>query len=225
MANLSLANASSTTTQIEGITELRQRTIAALLARGFSVKYVAKKLKMSKSRIYHLLSDKDSLVNAEINRILNELFASSDRRLMNLYEKALQRLDAMLSSPDEEKQYRAIDSIIKIYFRRSAKNAITIQQYFGVESQQEEEGEPETIDEMLLRMRKERGLPLLPDDDLPNLIAEMRKVQGLPELPHEYIQDVVSKLLNEQGLPELLDHKDSFQEASPQDVRSPDGSP
>ena len=138
-------------------------TIAALIARGFSVKYVAKKLKISESRIYHLLSDKDSLVNAEINRILNELFAGNDRRLINLYNKALQKLDAMLSSSDEEKQFRAIDRIIKIYFARSAKNAVTIQQYFGIESQEERRGQTEKLwMKLILRMRRERGLPDFP---------------------------------------------------------------
>jgi AcrR family transcriptional regulator len=148
--------------KIQGITEIRQRTIAALIARGFSVKYVAKKLKMSESRIYHLLSDKNSLVNAEIARILGELFAGNDRRLINLYGKALQKLDNMLSSSDEEKQFRAIDRIIKIYLTRSAKNAVTIQQYFGIESQEEKQDKPETFDEIILRMRRERGLPDFP---------------------------------------------------------------
>ena len=115
MTNSSLPTDSSCTpyAQMQGITEIRQKTIAALIARGFSVKYVAKKLKISESRIYHLFSDKNSLVNAQINRILNEAFAANDRRLINLYDKALQKLDAMLSSSDEDKQFRAIDRIIK----------------------------------------------------------------------------------------------------------------
>ena len=144
--------------QVQGITEIRQKNIAALIARGFSVKYVAKKLKISEDRIYHLLSDRNSFVNAEINRILNEAFAASDRRLINLYDKALQKLDAMLSSSDKETQCRAIDRIIKIYLARSAKNAVTIQQYFGIQSQEEEDDNIESIDEVILRRRRERGL-------------------------------------------------------------------
>jgi hypothetical protein len=58
-------------------------------------------------------------VNAEINRILKERFADNDRRLINLFAKTLQKLDDMLSSHDEEKQFRAMDRIIKIYFTRS----------------------------------------------------------------------------------------------------------
>ena len=166
MSNSSLPNDPSITppAQTQGVTEIRQRTIAALIARGFSVKDVAKKLKISESRIYHLLSDKDSLVNAEINRILNELFAASDRRLMNLYDKALQKLDAMLSSPDEEKQYRAIDRIIRIIFARSGKNGRPIiQQNFDIQAKEEQQDRGKTLDAIILAKRRERGLPDYPD--------------------------------------------------------------
>jgi len=167
MTNPHPTNDSSTTpsTQTQGITEIRQKTIAALITRGFTAKDVAKKLRMSESRIYHLLSDKESIVNVEINRILKELFGSTDRRLVNLYDKAMQKLDAMLSSSDEEKQLRAIDRIIRIYHTRSAKNSVTIQQYFGIESQEQEDSRLETMDEKILRMRKERRLTEEDDED------------------------------------------------------------
>ena len=190
---------------IKGKTKAKHTMIAALIARGFPVKDVAEQVNLSESQIYHLLCDKDSFVNAEIFRILSELFAENDRHLIDLFSKALQKLDNMLSSSDEEKQFRAIDRIIKIFLARSAKNAVTIQQYFGIESQEEKE----TVDEMILRMRKERGLPWPPDNYLENIISEARKARGLPELPHHYIQDIISKLLKEQGLPELPDHKAS----------------
>jgi hypothetical protein len=165
MTNSSLPTDSTSNpgAQPQGITEIRQKNIAALIARGFSVKYVAKKLKMSESRIYHLLSEKDSLVNTEIHRILKQLFAGNDRRLVNLYDKVLEKLDSMLSSPDEEKQFRAIDRIIKIFLSRSTKNAVTIQQYFGIQSQDEKEF-IKSIEDLILKMRKERGLPDLPDN-------------------------------------------------------------
>lgn len=159
MTNSSLPTDSSSTpnAEIQGIPKIRQKIIAALIARGFSVKYVAKKLKISESRIHHLFSEKNPLMNDEINRILNEVFAAGDYRLINLYDKALQKLDAMLSSPDEEKQCRAIDRIIKMFFARSSKNGVTIQQYFGIGSE-EEKTTAEGIDEYILRRRKERGL-------------------------------------------------------------------
>lgn len=204
--------------KIKGKTKAKHTMIAALIARGFSVKDVAQKVNLSESQIYHLLSDKDSFVNAEIFRMLSELFAENDRHLIDLFSKALQKLDNMLSSSDEEKQFRAIDRIIKIFLARSAKNAVTIQQYFGIESQEEKE----TVDEMILRMRKERGLPEEPDHYLQHTISEARKARGLPELPDHYIQDIISKLLKEPGLPEEPDHKDSSH-STPND--SSDSSP
>ena len=146
--------------KIDGKTKARQTKIAALIARGDSVKEVARKVNMSESRIYHLLSENDSFVNVEINRILNELFAVTDRYLINLYSKALQKLDAMLSSSDEEKQYRAMDRIIKMFFARTAKNS-TIQQYFCAHPQSQQLGF--SIDEVILSRRKERGLDKSPD--------------------------------------------------------------
>ena len=71
----------------------------------------------------------------------------------------------MLSSSDEEKQLRAIDRIIRIYHTRSAKNSVTIQQYFGIESQEQEDSRLETMDEKILRMRKERRLTEEDDED------------------------------------------------------------
>ena len=132
------------------ISEIRQKDIASMIAGGFTIKDIAKKLKISESRIYHLRCDKNSLVNAEISRIRNEASAASDRSLINLFDKALQKLDAMLSSPDEEKQCRAIDRIIKMYSARSSKNDVSIQQYFGP---------PETMDDIIRRKQEERGLP------------------------------------------------------------------
>jgi hypothetical protein len=134
--------------------------IAYLIVHGYSVPYIAKKLKMSESRIYHLVSDKDSPINVEINRFLNELFMTTERRLMILYDKALQELDKMLSSSDEEKQYRAMDRIIKMFFARTAKNAI-IQQYFCASPQSQQIGLD--IDNLIIQKRIERGLEKPPD--------------------------------------------------------------
>ena len=145
--------------KMNGMTKARQIKLAALIARGYSAKEIAKEMNMSESRIYHLSSEKDPFLNAEVNRILNELFESNDRHLINIYRKALQILDAMLSSPDEDIQYRAIDRIIKIYFTRTGKNPI-IQQYFGGQPQLQQ---PESMDDIILNRRKSRRLP---EDDM-----------------------------------------------------------
>jgi len=173
MANSFLPNDPSTTpdAQTQGITEIRQKTIGKMIAKGLPVKYVAKKLHMSESRIYHLLSDKESIVNAEINRILEEMFTANDRYLVKLFNKTLENLDTMLSGKDKEKQFRAMDRIIKIYMARSAKNGVTVKQYFGLElpgGEREFTGDDyikyhRKVLDIVEKQRRERGLPSLED--------------------------------------------------------------
>jgi hypothetical protein len=174
MANSSPPNSSSTPpeAQTHGTTEIRQKNIGRMIAQGFPVKYVAKKLNMSESRIYHLLSDKESIVNAEINQILGQLFTGNDRHMVKLFNQTLEKLQTMLSSKNEEEQLRAMDRIIKIYMARSSKNGVTVQQYFGLEPPGQKEF---TIDdyikfgkkmnELIMQKRRERGLePPAPED-------------------------------------------------------------
>jgi hypothetical protein len=174
MANSFLPHDTSTTpdAQTHGTTEIRQKTIGKMIAQGLPVKYVAKKLDMSESRIYHLLSDKESIVNAEINRILEEMFTANDRYLVKLFNKTLENLDTMLSGSDKEKQFRAMDRIIKIYMARSAKNGVTVKQYFGLEPPGAER--EFTIDDYVLFNRK-----LLADLD------KRGKERGLTDHEHE----------------------------------------
>ncbi|MGZ6202890.1 MAG: hypothetical protein ACXWM6_15380, partial [Thermodesulfobacteriota bacterium] len=179
MANSFLPNDPSTSldAQTQGIAEIRQKTIGKMIAKGLPVKYVAKKLHMSESRIYHLLSDKESIVNAEINRILGQIFTATDRYLVKLFNKTLENLDTMLSGRDKEKQFRAMDRIIKIYMARSAKNGVTVKQYFGIESPG---GEREFtlqdyiklgkkyVDNLIIEKRRQRGLEPPASEDSPN---------------------------------------------------------
>ena len=182
MSNSSLPNGPSTTpdAQTHGTTEIRQKNIGKMIAQGFPVKYAAKKLHISESRIYHLLSDKESIVNAEINRILGEMFTANDRYLVKLFNITLQNLYTMLSGTDNEKQFRAMDRIIKIYMARSAKNGVTVKQYFGLEPPG---GNREsTIDDyinfgkkwekIIMEHRKQRGLELLPLEECFNSAPE-----------------------------------------------------
>jgi len=171
MSNSSLPNGPSTTpdAQTHGTTEIRQKNIGKMIAQGFPVKYAAKKLHISESRIYHLLSDKESIVNAEINRILGEMFTANDRYLVKLFNITLKNLHTMLSGTDNEKQFRAMDRIIKIYMARSAKNGVTVKQYFGLEPPG---GEREfTIDDYINFSKK-----------LEKIITEQRKQRGLEVL-------------------------------------------
>ena len=202
--------------KIKGKTKAKHAMIAALIARGSSVKEVADKVNLSKDQIYHLLSDKDSFVNLEISRILSELFGENDLRLIDLYSKTLQKLDNMLSSSDEEKQLKAMDRIIKTFLAKWAKNRVTVQQYFGIESQEEKE----TVDQMIMHMRKERGLPMWPDYLIRDMISDVRKERRLPELSDDYMQDIFNKLVDP-NLPFLPDHEDSSNSTEKDSSHSP----
>ena len=153
---------------IKGKVDARYKMIADLICQGGSTKDVSEKMKMPKDRIYHLLADKNSPVNVEIRRILTERREANDRRQMDLYTKALQKLDEMLSSSDEEKQLQAIDRIIKIYFTRVDKNAPVIQQNFGLSEEEKKKIFLQYADEMIIEKRRERGLePPLQESETP----------------------------------------------------------
>jgi len=126
---------------------------------GCPVPLVAKETGLSESRIYHLLSDKDSFVNSEINRILNETLRTRDLLLGNLYYNILRHLDKMLESPDVKERYEAIDQIINLVFARRARNGYPlISQYFV--QPQGKQGSPESIDDFIIQKSKERLLQI-----------------------------------------------------------------
>lgn len=203
--------------RIKGKTKAKHKMIAELIAHGFPVKEVAKRVHLSESQIYHLLSDKDSFVNKEISRIISELFDENDLHLIDLYNKALGKLDNLLSTSDEKKQLQAIDRIIKIFLARSAKNPVSIQQYFGVDSPKEEVID---IDQMILQMRKDRGLTEFPFEDFTGMVSAVRKFRGLPELPDHNIEEIILKLITEPELPDLPDHNVSSHSTPEADTHS-----
>ena len=149
----------------KGRIQVRYLKVAALIARGFPISFVAKEAGLSETRIYHLLADPDSFVNQEVHRILNELFASNDRTLLNLYLKVLVKLDEDLSSDDSDVRSKAIDQVIKVYLTRTGKSGNpTIAQYINVSGQ----GTTDcltNIDQLVIQRRKERGLPLTWEDE------------------------------------------------------------
>jgi hypothetical protein len=120
-----------------------------------------------------------------------------------------------------------MDRIIKIYMARSAKNGVTVKQYFGLELPGQKEFTfddyvlfSNKLEKINLEKRKERGLPLWPDYLIEDIISEVRKERGLPELPDHSIQDIISKVLKESGLPELPDDKASSHSASEANAHS-----
>jgi hypothetical protein len=151
--------------RLKGRIQARHLKVATLVARGFPISFVAKEAGLSETRIYHLLADPDSFVNQEVHRILNDLFASNDRMLLNIYLKVLVKLDEDLSSDDPEVRGRAIDQVIKVYMTRTGKSGNpTIAQYINVSGQGTTDF-PANIDELIIQKRKERGLPLTWEDE------------------------------------------------------------
>jgi len=226
MTDSSLPNGPSTTIErhAHGITEIRQRAIGRMIAKGLPVKYVAKKLQISESRIYHLLSDQESIVNAEINRILGEVFTANDRYLVRLFNKTLENLDTMLSSPDKEKQFRAMDRIIKIYAARCTKNGVTVKQYFGIEPPA---GKPEfTMDDYInfgqklkntiRQMQIERGLPAVDPGSAPGACAPQTPCPDTP---------AASNPSQNSSRPETSASNESSPDSSPSETAAPDESP
>ena len=156
---------SGTAGKPKGRIQARHLRVATLVARGFPISFVAKETGLSESRVYHLLADPNSFVNQEVHRILNELFASNDRTLLNIYHKVRVKLDEDLSSNDPEVRGRAVDQVIKVYMTRTGKNGNPkIAQYINVSGQ----GNTDfiaNIDEVIIQKRKERGLPLIWEDE------------------------------------------------------------
>ena len=164
----------------------------AMMRRNLSQKGLAKKLHMSESRIYHLLSDKESLVNAELNRLVGEHFMGHDRDIVTLFNKTLEKLKTMLSSPNEEEQLRAMDKIIKIYMARSARNGVTVKQYFGLEPPGQKEFDMDDfikfgkkLEPLIQQERRRRGLPALQDilNSAPENSASPTAPSSVPETP------------------------------------------
>ena len=152
--------------KIKGKIDPKHVKIAVLRWEGYSVKEISKKVEMSEDRIYHLLADEDSSVITEIRRISNEAAEASNRLLSHLFRKALNKLDCMLESGDDETKFRAIDRIIKIFSTMVGKNGPSIQQNFGFQVKQEQNTPPYDIDRLIIEKRRERGLePPLPESD------------------------------------------------------------
>lgn len=144
--------------RVKGRVKTKHKKVAFLLSMGYPIPIVARETGLSESRIYHLLSDKDSFVNSEINRILNEKLRTHDLMVGNLYFAALRHLDEMLESSDAKERDEAIDHIINLVMgKRMRSGHSLILQYFGFQPQGKQ-GPPESIDDLVIQKSKERLL-------------------------------------------------------------------
>jgi len=144
--------------RVKGRVKTKHKKVAFLLAMGYPIPIVAKETGLSESRIYHLLSDKYSFVNSEINRILNENLRTHDLILGNLYFEALHHLDKMLESSNMKERDEAIDHIINLVIgKRTRSGHSLISKYFGFQPHGKQ-GSLDSIDELVIRKSKERLL-------------------------------------------------------------------
>ncbi len=148
----------------KGKLSLRYKTIAEYAARGYSVDIISQVTGMTPSAIYRVL-DKNVLVWEEINRIMANMFAEGDRVLKNLYLKALYKLDERMNRPETEED--AIRKVMDVIGKRVASSGKEgekppiIQQFFQTGGSSEGPiVEGGTIDDLILKKRKERGLDL-----------------------------------------------------------------
>jgi AcrR family transcriptional regulator len=143
-------------TKIGGI-GVKHRKLAALIARGMPISVAAEQAGLSRSRAYHLLADKDTLVNAEVERISNEMFQAQDALLLNLYRKSLEELESLLLSGTTREKLRAVDRIIKIFVERTGNiGSPVIQAVFGFQPKGHQNGIGPSMDDLVLEKARER---------------------------------------------------------------------
>ena len=140
----------------KGKLSLKYRTIAEYAARGYSVELIAERIGITKGKVYNIL-ETNELVWEEINRILTNIFADGDRMIANLRIKALKKLDDQLDSLNGDLRDKAIEKILKCsdYSKGDLKGAVI--QFFGPGGKSEASG-IQSIDDIILQKRKERGL-------------------------------------------------------------------
>jgi hypothetical protein len=139
-----------------GVMSVKYRMLAEMVARSYPINVIAQELHMKETTVYRIL-EKNEEVWDVINDVINSIFAEGDRLLASLRTKALIKLDEQLNSTDEGVRDKAIDKILKITdYKKEGGDRTAIFIGAGGKSQQG----IESVDEMILRMRKERGLPM-----------------------------------------------------------------
>jgi predicted transcriptional regulator len=130
--------------------------VAQLASRGFETAVIAEEVRLTPNRVRQILRTEE--VISEISRLAAERFEEGDRLLPTLYQEALAKLGQHLDSPNVEVQARAIDRVLKFYEPKDERGRPLVAQFFaGVHESQEER--EESLDEIILRKRQERGLP------------------------------------------------------------------
>jgi hypothetical protein len=145
-----------------GAISLKYQKLAEMAARSFPVEIIAKELGMKEKNVYKLIEDNEE-VWTEIQRIIASIFAEGDRMLASLRTKALIKLDEQLESPNPDLKDKAIDKILKLQpnYGGSIKEGDRTAIFIGTGGRSGDSGVGmESVDDLILRMRRERGLPM-----------------------------------------------------------------
>lgn len=145
----------------KGILSVKYRKIASLAVRGWSPVEIGRDVGVRPERISIIL-ERDDVWEFVLEEIRG-LFSEGDRILASLYKKAMIGLDEDMSSTDPSVRRSAREQVLKLWgFGKNQpqdgeKNVSLIQQFFGggVEGTK-----PliQSMDEIILQKRKERGL-------------------------------------------------------------------
>lgn len=145
----------------KGLVGLKYQTIAELLSRGATVKIIAEEIGITTKSLYNILHDKPEIIE-EAYRLVKERHKQSDFLLVDLYRTALEKIQEHLQSGDKDIEEQAIAKVLSLTKppKDGEARAVVNQFFSGItESSTDGKETEETLDEIILRKRKERGLP------------------------------------------------------------------
>jgi len=135
---------------------LKHKLIAEFAARCYPPDLIAKQVGLKVSTIYQLL-DKNEEIWEEIDRVIKEIFSEGDRMLANLRLNALKRLDDHISDTNKDVSLQAIEKVLKCYdYSKGEGPKQAVMNFYGVKGQSQLG--IESVDDFILKRRKERGL-------------------------------------------------------------------
>jgi len=141
--------------------------IAEMAARGWSPEEIAQEVHRTRDRVYNIL--KTDEVWDYMKGIIRDTFSEGDRILVLLYKKAMKGLDDDLSSSNPDVRKAARDQVLKTVLSKigaltdGERTQINFFQFMG--GSKEGPGLIETMDDIILQKRKERGLPADDEDE------------------------------------------------------------
>jgi hypothetical protein len=140
----------------------KHRLIADLACRGWTAQRIAKELGVHHKTVVEVLKRQEVIEYVSVT--VTNLFQDCDRMLLNVFMKAILILDQQLDSTDAGVRDRAVDKTLKFFQATKGADGRAkplIAQFFsntGKDEQKVEE-EEESLDDTILRKRRERGLP------------------------------------------------------------------